>query len=137
MARHKRLLFPKADEPEVVATILGWIGDAALTLDKPLTEEMIRAGWTDEKRASMLRLLGEWHGDIALEQRLRPGDFKVIVRWFLDWDVDTVGVGEDIVDIDNQIHRATEEERASRKRLNKSSVSNDPPRPVLWRRRQD
>jgi hypothetical protein len=82
----------------------------------------------------MVELLRRWRSDIETSGRLAPSHVKINVRWFLDEDVDTDGVGETIVHLDNLIVDAT---RAESEQMSSRGGDDPQPWPVLWHRATD
>jgi hypothetical protein len=80
------------------------------TLEMPLTDEMIRAGWRSQLKNEMVALLRGWQTDIEIAGELRPSQYKGIARWFLDQDVDDTGIAKTIIRLDTQIYDLTSPE---------------------------
>jgi hypothetical protein len=102
-------------EQTAFSEVVGAFDESIEALSEPLNPLMKKHGWDQEKRDDMQSLLLEWRQELLRKGNLRSTKPRSIVRWFMDMDVDTEGIGQVIIHADNQIAEFYEDTPSERR----------------------
>lgn len=115
----------ESSESPIGQVVLAKLDTLTEKLRRPVSPEMVTHGWSEEARRSMLEILEAWQRET---RDSRQPQERHLIRWFLDWSIDTDGIGQDILGIDLLIHEATPRQAGSEPEDDRSDLD------MLWRR---
>jgi hypothetical protein len=67
---------------------------------------MRQQGWTDEKLGELRSLVASWRNDFEQDGLITHRQHRVMVRWFLDADLDFEAVALLLASVDNTVCEA-------------------------------
>jgi hypothetical protein len=99
-------------DAEFRAIAFGWCIDyldAAITLlSQPPTPKLATLGWSSKTLRELRALVAEWRSDLEEDGTFTKRQHRIMIRWFLDADLDYPAVSLLLASADNLIHDALE-----------------------------
>jgi hypothetical protein len=75
-------------------------------LSQPPTPAMREQGWTEERLVELHSLVTDWRRDFQEDGKFTPRLHRIMVRWFLDADLDFDAVSLLMATVDNTVYQA-------------------------------
>jgi hypothetical protein len=85
---------------------LDYLDACLILLSQPPTIAMREQGWTEEKLAELHSLVDDWKKDFEQDGEFTSRQHRIMIRWFLDADLDFDAVSLLMATIDNTVHEA-------------------------------
>jgi hypothetical protein len=85
---------------------LDYLDAAVVLLSQPPTGKMRQQGWTKEKLGELRSLVEAWRKDFEEDGLITLRQHRVMVRWFLDADLDFEAVALLLASVDNTVSEA-------------------------------
>jgi hypothetical protein len=97
------------DDPQfeqiVFERCLSYLDAAVVLLSQPPTAKLSQQGWTEEKLEELRSLVCAWRRDFEDDGRITPRQHRVMIRWFLDADLDFEAVALLLASTDNTVYQ--------------------------------
>ena len=97
-----------------IRTSVGWHSSGAsilrttitVLLSQSPTNSMRQQGWTEDKLADLRSLVGDWRSDFVEDGDFTRRQHRIMIRWFLDADLDFDAVKLLMATVDNTVYEA-------------------------------
>jgi hypothetical protein len=95
--RYKQIAFDRC---------LDYLNAAIVLLSQPPTPKMRQQGWTVRQLGELRSLVSAWQEDFLEDGKITPRQHRVMIRWFLDVDLDFEAVQLLLANVDNTVYEA-------------------------------
>jgi hypothetical protein len=85
---------------------LNYLDACLILLAHPPTKSMRLQGWTEEQLAVLHALVTDWRREFEEDGEFTVRQHRIMIRWFLDADLDFDAVSLLMATVDNTVYRA-------------------------------
>ncbi len=85
---------------------LNYLDAITVLLSQSPTNSMRQQGWTEDKLADLRSLVGDWRSDFVEDGDFTRRQHRIMIRWFLDADLDFDAVKLLMATVDNTVYEA-------------------------------